>query len=197
MTLTAGPLELIALAGLWVWALCSRDMRSSRTLLLLAVTTAAFGVLSIGTGVVFLVLRVLLLASATALALLRPDLFLTRSKQDLEFDRNYSRVQQALTDLARQRLASSIDREQFGRGIGTAIADLKDLVPPDEGWARIHQATIDDLERWVDLGGGDSSKPEPDLHISAIRSRHESMREARRRSWRRSHAPTISVGDRR
>lgn len=188
MTLAAGPLEIIALAGVWVWALWSRDMRSLRTLMLLAATTATFLGLSIGTGMVFLVLRVLLLASATGLLLLRPDLFFTRSKQDLEFDQDYSRVQQMLSDLARQRLASRIGREQFGRGIGKAVADLKRLAPPDEGWATIHQATIDDLERWLNLGGGDSTKPEPELHISAIRSRHEYMREARRRSWRRSRA---------
>lgn len=99
---TAGPLELIALAGFWVWALWSRDMRSSRTLLLLVVTTATYLALSSGTGVVFVVLRVSLLVSAIALALVRPDLFFTRSKQDLGFDRDYSRVQRALTDLARQ-----------------------------------------------------------------------------------------------
>ena len=186
MTPTAGPLELIALAGFWVWALWSRDMGSSRTLLLLVVTTATYLVLSSGTGVVFVVLRVSLLVSAIALALVRWDLFFTRSKQDLEFDRDYSRVQGVLTDLARQRLASSIDREAFARGIGTAVADLRRLVPPDEEWTTIHRATLEDLEHWLDIVAEDSARPEAQPHISATRNPHELLREARRRSWRRT-----------
>lgn len=187
----AVPLQAIALVGLWVWALWSPDMRSLRTIVLLCATTVTFVGFAMGPGPIFVVLRVALLSSVVLTLLLRPDLFFTRSPHDLAFDLAYSRVQQTLSDLARQRLAGTVDRQQFASGIATAVADLKRLDPPDAGWVEIHRATIADLEQWLALGGGNPTVREPELHISAIQAEHHMLRERRRRGWRRIGARGI------
>jgi len=186
--MTTAPLEVVALAALWVWALWSPDMRSLRTIVLLCATTVIFAGLAMSPGPIFVVLRVVLLCSVVLTLLLRPDLFFTRSPHDLAFDLAYSRVQQTLSDLARRRLAGTVDRERFASGIGAAVAELKRIDPPDSDWVEIHRATIADLEQWLVLGGGDPTVPAPVLHMSAIETRHRSLRERRRHSWRRHSA---------
>jgi hypothetical protein len=181
----AVPLQAIALVGLWVWALWSLDMRSVRTVAVLSVTTVVFLSLAMVSGPIFVILRVALLCAVVLTFLFRGDLFFTRSPGDRAFDLAYSRVQHALSDLARQRLAGTVDRRRFAHGIDAAVVDLKRLDPPDAEWEEIHRETIVDLERWLAMGGGDPTVPEPELHISDLQTRHRRLRERRRRGWRR------------
>jgi hypothetical protein len=129
-----GVVDIIALAGLSVWALWDRNTRYWTTAVTLLTVTATYVALSMIPGAAFLIARVAVLVGTAWILLFRSEWFMTRTEVDLKFDQSYWLAQRDLQELAQRRLAGEVNDEEFAGGISELIRVLEQLQPPDEEW---------------------------------------------------------------
>jgi hypothetical protein len=180
-----GVVDVIALAGLWVWALWDRNTRRWTTVVTLLTVTATYVALSMVPGVAFVIARVAVLGGTACILLFRAEWFMARTEVDLKFDQSYCLAQRDLQELAQRRLAGEVNDEEFAVGISELIKVHEQMQPPDQEWAGLRNDTIEALRGLISAEDLTSQSP-PQPGIDELRSRYKSIRHDRTRPWGRA-----------
>lgn len=180
-----GPIDVIALAALWTWALWNRNTRYWTTVGLLLTVTAAHIALSLVPGTASLVARVTVWTIAVGAFMFKPEWFMVRTDADVAFDRSYWLVQQDMTAMARRRLAGETDDQAFASEIRQLLRRLEEMHPPDEDWQAVRNDTVGVLRRQLPDRQSADQGDVPPPSIDTVWAHYAKIRHDRTRFWGR------------
>jgi hypothetical protein len=185
------PLDAILIAGLWIWALWGRLLRSGRTLALLAITTALYVLISSELTLLLSVgLRVAVLASAIWILLFRSEHFAVIPAKVFRFDEAFRAELQEVARAARGQEAGRLEPTAVQEQLNAVAKRLRQLDPPDAEWSALRDQTVAYLMQHGRLmeGLGRGVVPAPDAlaanrgELVMIEKEYRRLRTADRRT---------------
>ena len=171
------PVDGLALAAMWTWALWARTTRSARTVgVLVAATLAWFAVAQLPPGVGIFGRSVVAFVVLYAF-LLHPDAFSRLPAKERRFGNDYSALLTEAGELAQRQKGREITIPDLISGLERVISDLENLEPPTNAWSELRRDTAEHLRSQVRrFEGLTSGKTISDAEHNAVRAEVDRLR---------------------
>jgi hypothetical protein len=180
--------DTLIVVAMWTWALWGHLMRTLRTVLLLACTTALYLVatqLPLALGVP---MRSVVMAGTVWLLLFHVTWFLALSKEKWEFDQRYRAALDSVRRLAQSVTAGDVPAVVLPDRLDEIATVLTEARPPDRAWGKLQDRTIAYLrvvaDRSMRLLDGDLPTEEPLPAPDDLTRDYENLRASRASFWR-------------